>query len=157
MNHIAPKSDTQDILVEEVFPHAPETIWKTLTTAELMGRWLGMAPTGFAPVRGTRFTYPTSPAGLWDGVIQCQVLEVTPNACLSYSWAGGDDGNDGRYGSRLDTIVTLTLTRVDGGTRLRLVHSGFVTPKNDSAFKGMSEGWKKVVARVGAVSSEPNS
>jgi len=157
MTQAAVKLDTQDIVVEEVFPHAPETIWKTLTTGALMARWLGMEPTGFAPVKGTRFTYQTTAAGAWDGVIQCQVLNVTPNQRLSYSWVGGDDGNNGQYGSRLDTIVTLTLTKVDGGTRLRLVHSGFVTPKNDSAFRGMSEGWKKVVGRVGAVSGELDS
>ena len=61
-----------------------------------------------------------------------------------------------QYGSRLDTIVTFTLTRVDGGTRLRLVHSGFVTPRNDSAFQNMSGGWKKVVGRIGALSAEPS-
>ena len=33
MNDAALKPDTQDIVVDEVFPHAPETIWKTLTTA----------------------------------------------------------------------------------------------------------------------------
>jgi len=73
--------DTQDIVVEEVFPHAPETIWKTLTTGDLIGRWL-MKPTGFEPVKGARFTFQTTPAGAWDGVIQCQVLEVTPNGTL---------------------------------------------------------------------------
>jgi uncharacterized protein YndB with AHSA1/START domain len=145
--------DTQDIVVEEVFPHAPETIWKILTTGELIGRWLMMAPTGFEPVKGTRFTFQTVPAGAWDGVIRCEVLEITRNECLSFSWQGGDDGNT-QYGSRLDTIVTLTLTKVDGGTRLRLVRSGFVTPKNGSAFRNMQEGWKKVVGRVGAISGE---
>ena len=35
---------TQEIVVDEVFPHAPETIWKLLTSGELIGRWL-MAPT----------------------------------------------------------------------------------------------------------------
>jgi uncharacterized protein YndB with AHSA1/START domain len=145
--------DTQDIVVEEVFPHAPETIWKILTTGELIGRWLMMAPTGFEPVKGTRFTFQTVPAGAWDGVIRCEVLEITHNAHLSFSWQSGDDGNT-QYGSRLDTIVTLTLTKADGGTRLRLVHSGFVTPKNDSAFRNMQEGWKKVVGRVGTISGE---
>jgi uncharacterized protein YndB with AHSA1/START domain len=58
----------QQIEVDEVFPHAPETIWRTLTTGELIGRWL-MAPTGFAPIKGTRFTFRTRPAGAWDGVI----------------------------------------------------------------------------------------
>src|SRR5271163_1131258 len=150
------KIATQDIVVEEVFPHTPETIWKTLTTGELMGRWLMMKPTGFEPVKGARFTYQTTPAGAWNGVIHCEVLEVMRNERLSYSWQGGHDGN-AQYGSRLDTIVTLTLARVDGGTRLRLVHSGFETPKNDSAFKNMSDGWKTVVDRIGAISSGLNS
>jgi uncharacterized protein YndB with AHSA1/START domain len=152
MTQAAMKTATQDIVVEEVFPHAPETIWKTLTTGELIARWL-MAPTGFAPMKGTHFTFQTTPAGAWDGVIHCEVLDVSRNERLSFSWQGGDDTN-AQYGSRLDTIVTLSLSKVDGGTRLRLVHSGFVTPKNDGAFKTMSEGWKKVVGRIGAMSGE---
>ncbi|MET0793173.1 MAG: SRPBCC domain-containing protein, partial [Polyangiaceae bacterium] len=60
MNHTAQESETQDIVVDEVFPHAPEVLWKTLTNGELMGRWL-MAPTGFAAVKGTRFTFQTTP------------------------------------------------------------------------------------------------
>jgi hypothetical protein len=63
MNDAASKSDTQDIVVDEVFPHAPETIWKTLTTGELIGRWIEMAPTGFEPVKGKHFTFQTTPAG----------------------------------------------------------------------------------------------
>jgi len=78
MNDAALKPDTQDIVVDEVFPHTPETIWKTLTTANLMGRWL-MMPAGFEPVEGKYFTYQTTPAGAWDGTIHCQVLEVKPN------------------------------------------------------------------------------
>lgn len=147
MNDTALKSDIQDIVVDEVFPHAPEAIWKTLTTGELIARWL-MAPTGFEPVEGKRFTYKTTSAGAWDGTIHCQVLEVIPNERFSYSWKGGHDGNVG-YGSQLDTVVTWSLSRVTNGTRVRLVHSGFVTPKNETAFKNMSEGWKKVVPRLG--------
>ena len=37
---------------------------------------------------------------------------------------------------------------------LRLVHSGFVLPKNETAFTGMSDGWKKVVPRIGAMAGE---
>ena len=150
MNEAALKSVTQNIVVEEVFPHAPETIWKALTTGELIGRWLHMTPKGFAPVKGTRFTYQTTPAGAWDGTIHCQVLEVKPNERFAYAWKGGHEGNVG-YGSRLDTVVTFILSKVENGTRLRLVHSGFVLPKNDTAFKNMSEGWKKVVRNIGAI------
>lgn len=152
MNDAAPKIDTQQIAVDEVLPHAPETIWRTLTTGELIGRWL-MAPAGFEPVQGKRFTFQTKPEGAWDGVIHCEVLEAIPNQRLAYAWKSGDEGNVG-YGSPLDTVVTWTLTPVDGGTRLRLVHSGFVTPKNDSAFNSMSGAWPKVVLSVGDIAGE---
>jgi uncharacterized protein YndB with AHSA1/START domain len=152
MNDAALKPATQDIVVDEVFPHTPETIWKTLTTGELIGRWL-MLPTGFEPVPGKRFTYQTTPAGAWDGVIHCQVLEVTPNERLAYSWKGGHEANVG-YGSRLDTVVTWTLAKAGNGTRLRLVHSGFVLPVNESALQKMGEGWKKVVPRLGEIAGE---
>jgi uncharacterized protein YndB with AHSA1/START domain len=147
MNDVAVKPGTQEIVVDEVFPHAPETIWKTLTNGELMGRWM-MAPTGFEPVEGKHFTFQTTPAGAWNGTIHCQVLEVIPNERLVYAWKGGHEGNVG-YGSRLDTVVTWNLSRVENGTRLRLVHSGFVLPRNDTAYKNMSEGWKKVVRNLG--------
>jgi uncharacterized protein YndB with AHSA1/START domain len=152
MSNAALKSDTHDIVVDEVLPHAPETIWKTLTTSELIGRWI-MAATGFEPVKGKHFTFQTTPAGAWDGTIHCQVLDVIPNQRLVYAWKGGHEGNVG-YGALLDTVVTFTLSRVQAGTRLRLVHSGFVMPKNDTAFRNMSEGWKKVVKNVGVVTAE---
>ena len=62
MNDPASKTGTQDIVVDEVFPHAPETIWKTLTSGALMARWIEMTPTGFEPVKGKRFTFQTTPA-----------------------------------------------------------------------------------------------
>jgi len=151
MNDAARKPDTQDIVVDEIFPHAPETIWKTLTTGALIARWL-MPPTGFEPVKGNRFTYQTKAAGAWDGTIQCEVLEVIPNQRFAYSWKGGHDSNVG-YGAPLDTIVTWILSKVETGTRVRLVHSGFMMPKNEVAFTGMSKGWPKVVESLGAVSS----
>jgi len=150
MNDIA--IDTHNIVVEEVFPHAPEKIWKTLTTGALIGRWL-MAQTGFEPVKGKRFTMQTKPGGAWDGVIHCQVLEVIPNERLAYSWQGGHADNVG-YGAPLDTVVTWTLFPTANGTRLRLVHDGFVMPRNKSALDTMSGGWKKVVPTLGAIAGE---
>jgi uncharacterized protein YndB with AHSA1/START domain len=142
----------QQIVVDEVFPHDPQTLWRALTTGELIARWL-MAPTGFEPVKGKRFTFQTRPAGAWDGVIHCEVLAVTPHEQLAYTWRSGDPGNVG-YGSPLDTVVTWTLSKVAGGTRLRLVHSGFVIPKNDTAFQSMSGGWAQVIQSVGRIAGE---
>jgi uncharacterized protein YndB with AHSA1/START domain len=137
MSDTAILADCQEIVVDEVFPHRPELVWKILTTPELMGRWLGMTPSGFEAVTGRRFTYQTTAAGSWDGVIHCQVLEVIPYERLVYEWRGGDDANVG-YGSRLDTLV----------------HSGFVTPRNDSALENMSKGWPKVIGRIDDIARE---
>ena len=147
--------ETQAIVVDEIFPHAPAVIWKALTRGELIGRWL-MAPKGFEPVVGNRFTFQTKPGGEWDGTIHCEVLEVVPNERLSYTWSGGHDGNEG-YGSKLETVVTFTLSKAEDGTRLRLVHSGFVLPKNDTAYRKMSEGWKDVVRKLDIVAAEQAS
>jgi len=155
MTDTALKSDTQDIVVDEVFPHAPETIWKALTSGDLIARWL-MPPTGFQAVEGADFTYQTKPAGEWDGTIRCKVLQVIPNTRLAYAWTGGHAGNVG-YGSPLDTVVTWVLTKVENGTRVRLVHSGFVLPKNDTAYRNMSDGWKKVVRNLDAIAAEQDS
>jgi uncharacterized protein YndB with AHSA1/START domain len=155
MNKPALKFDTQDIVVDEIFPHAPETIWKALTTGELIARWL-MPADGFEPVEGNRFTYKTTPAGAWDGTIHCEILEVVPNERLVYSWQGGHEANVG-YGSRLETVVTWNLTRLENGTRVRVVHSGFVLPKNDTAYRNMSDGWTKVIRNLNAVAAEQGS
>ena len=152
MNDTALKPATQDIVIDEVLPHAPETIWKVLTTSDLIGRWM-MVPTGFEPVPGQRFTFQITPAGAWDGVIHCQVLEVIPNQRLAYAWKGGDASNVG-YGSPLDTVVSWTLARVENGTRVRFVHSGFATPTNDLAFKAMGDGWSRILQRLGEVAAQ---
>jgi uncharacterized protein YndB with AHSA1/START domain len=147
------QTGTQEIVVDEVFPHAPETIWATLVRPDLMARWLRMTPVGFEPVVGNRFTYQTSAAGEWDGTIQCEVVEVVPNRRLAYSWKGGHGANEG-YGSLLDTVVTLSLEPGEDGTRLRVVHAGFILPRNETAYRNMSGGWTGVVERIGEISDE---
>lgn len=151
----AVNADTRAIVVEDIFPHAPDVIWKALTSGELIGRWL-MAPTGFNAVVGTRFTFQTTPAGQWDGTIHCEVLEVVPNERLSYAWKGGHGGNVG-YGAPLETVVTFNLSKAETGTRLRLVHSGFVLPTNETAYRKMGEGWKTVVKKLDQIVAEQAS
>ena len=137
------QSATQSIVVDEVFPYPPARIWAALTDPQQIGRWL-MQPEGFEAVVGNQFTYQTKAAGQWDGRIRCEVTEVVTNQRLAYAWRGGHEGNVG-YGSKLDTLVTWTLTPEGGGTRVRMVHSGFELPRNDTAYENMSGGWRKVV------------
>ena len=155
MMNLMKETATQEIALDELFQHAPQVLWKVLTSGELMARWM-MKPTGFAPVVGTKFTFQTTPAGNWDGTIHCEVLEVKENERFSYSWKGGDEGNVG-YGSRLDTIVSWQLSVTEGGTRLQLVHSGFVVPKNETAYENLGKGWKVCLERVAGIATEEDT
>ena len=152
MSAAALNAETKDIVIDEVFPHTAETVWNALTSAQLIARWL-MPPTGFEAVEGKDFTFQTKPGGNWDGVIHCRVLEVVANRRLVYAWKGGDERNTG-YGAPLETVVTWSLTPVEAGTRIRLVHAGFVLPRNESAYTVMSGGWKKVVRQLDEISGE---
>jgi uncharacterized protein YndB with AHSA1/START domain len=144
-------SETHAITVEKVLPYPPERIWRTLTRSELIAKWL--MPNDFEPVVGYRFTFQTRPMGDWDGIVQCEVLQCDPPALLRYSWKGGSDSNPA-YGSRLHSEVTWTLTRVDGGTHVRMVHDGFVFPGNKFAFDAMSPGWGRVMDGIARVTAE---
>ena len=133
---------TRDIVVEFMLPHAPEVVWRVLSSAELIGKWL--MPNDFKPELGHRFTFRAKPMGDWDGTVQCEVLEIEPPHRLVYSWKGGSTKNPG-YGSVLDTVVTWTLEPLEGGTHLTLVHAGFDLPENQSAYDAMSPGWGRIV------------
>jgi uncharacterized protein YndB with AHSA1/START domain len=79
----------------------------------------------------------------WNGVTDCEVLVVEPNERLSYSWnASGEEAVNG-----LKTVVTWTLTPVDGGTLLRMEQSGF-RAQDERFFKGAGFGWQKMVAAL---------
>jgi uncharacterized protein YndB with AHSA1/START domain len=140
-----PGTKTAEIVVEDVLPHGPAAIWRALTTADLIGRWL--MTTDFEPVVGKRFVFRAKPMGTWDGVVEGEVLEVETDKRLAYRWRGGG----------LDTVVTWTLSAVvddPRSTRLRMVHSGFHLPKDQVAYNAMSPGWGTVVKRIGALIEE---
>jgi uncharacterized protein YndB with AHSA1/START domain len=144
-------NDTRAIVVEEVLPHSPETIWATLTRSDLMARWL--MQNDFTPGLGHKFTMQARPMGDWDGTVRCEITAFDPPRLLSYTWVGGSTTSPD-YGSVLDSTVTWTLAAVPGGTRLRMVHDGFRSPQNDMGYEAMSSGWKSILPRIGVIAGE---
>jgi uncharacterized protein YndB with AHSA1/START domain len=146
MNDVIANEDTGSIVVEYDLAHSPAKVWRALTDSKLVASWL--MPNDLEPVLGHRFTFRAQPIPGWDGICHCEVLAVEPERLLRYTWRGGS-GDTPNYGSRLDTVVTWTLTpTASGGTLLKLVHSGF-TPKNVYAFEMMSKGWRgKIAERI---------
>ena len=95
------------------YPHPPARVWKALTEAPALSRWL--MPSNFEPALGATFRFEE--AGR-HGVrsIRCEIVDLEPERKLSYTWA--DEGED-----EPPSVVAWTLQPTDdGGTRVRLQH-----------------------------------
>jgi uncharacterized protein YndB with AHSA1/START domain len=97
-----------------VYDHPIEDVWEALTHKEAMSEWL--MPCDIEPVVGHRFQFKTKSYPGFNGIVNCEVLEVVPNKKLSFSWSGG---------SLKNTTVTFELTSLGDKTRLNFEHSGF--------------------------------
>jgi len=116
------------LVVERVFPHPPEKLWRALTEGPLLAQWL--MSNDFEPAVGHRFQFRREPAQNWNGVIDCEVLVVETMKQLSYSWSSMGIG----------TVVLWTLTPAEGGTHLRMEQSGF-GPDQRPNYNGAKWGW----------------
>jgi uncharacterized protein YndB with AHSA1/START domain len=133
---------TESIVVETDLPDPPERVWRALTEAALLEAWL--MPNNIRAEVGAKFQFRTAPAPGWNGVVECEVLEVVPERLLVYSWRGGSKLAEG-YGHEVETVLTWKLTPLDnGGTRLSMEHAGF--DPDSFAFKVMGQGWKGKIA-----------
>jgi uncharacterized protein YndB with AHSA1/START domain len=115
-------SEEKSIAFECDLPDAPEKVWRALTVPDLVAAWL--MPNDMKPEEGARFTFSGKPGD--GGDVECEVLAVEPERLIRYSWRD----EDARRQS-LDSIVTFELARTtEGGTHLRIVHSGFQRPES---------------------------
>jgi uncharacterized protein YndB with AHSA1/START domain len=133
----------EQIVCEHTLTAPPAQVWRALTEPELLAAWL--MKNDIAPVTGQEFSFRAQPMGDWNGIVDCEVLEVIPESKLVYTWNGGassrDSGKNDDSGHKMETTVTWTIAPDDhGGTLLKLVHHGFHL--DDFAFKMMGMGWK---------------
>jgi uncharacterized protein YndB with AHSA1/START domain len=111
-----------EIRIVRDYPQPPEKVWRALTDPALIPLWTstgaGGRPEGFVPVAGTKFRFIAKPKPGWNGIVDCQVLEVDAPRLLRYSWADGNGGGD-------ITEVAYRLGPRAGGTRFSYEHTGF--------------------------------
>jgi uncharacterized protein YndB with AHSA1/START domain len=136
---------TRSLVIERVFPHPPEKLWRALTESKLLAEW--MMNNDFEPEIGRRFQFRADPAPNWNGIVDCEVLIVEPLQRLSYNWGigGGDSG--------LQWVVEFTLTPAEEGTHVRMEQSGF-GPDQKAAYGGANYGWQKFFGNLERVLEE---
>ena len=118
---------------DQFIARPPAAVWRALTEPDLLASW--WAPGDIKPIVGHRFTMDMAE---W-GVQACEVLRVEPEKLLVYTFAEGV----------LDTTVTWRLEPEGTGTRLFLVHDGFVP--GSPALEGMGNGWPGLLAHLAVV------
>jgi uncharacterized protein YndB with AHSA1/START domain len=121
---------TRTVVIERVFAHSPEKLWRALTESPLLAQWL--MKNDFEPVVGRQFQFRAEPVPQWNGVIECEVQIVEPLKRLSYSW--------GTMG--MGSVVLWTLTPAAGGTHVRMEQSGF-GPDQERNYQGAKYGWQR--------------
>jgi uncharacterized protein YndB with AHSA1/START domain len=126
------------------FPHPAETIWEYLTDSELLSQWL--MKNDFKPIVGHQFSFKSSPypAIEYDGNVYCEVLEISAQKKISYSWKFGPAPGK----TIIDSLVVWTLTTKNGGTELSLVHSGFTDLRQAPAYEAMNTGWQTNINKI---------
>ncbi len=122
----------RDIRLEAFYDVPITEVWAALTDREALAGWL--MDNDFEPRIGHRFQFRTKPMPGWDGTIDCEVRELEPPRRLVYTW--------GNARTKLDTVVTWTLTERGTGTDLVLEHTGFVGLRGVLLSEMMRRGWK---------------
>ncbi len=130
-----PTETVRSVLIERVFSHPPEKLWRALTDSSLLAEWL--LKNDFSPTVGQSFQFRAEPVQGWNGVIDCEVLAVEPQRTLSYTWNS----------MGLQSVVLFTLTPEGDGTHLRMEQTGF-RPDQEAAFRGAQYGWQRFLGQL---------
>ena len=103
------------------YPHSPEKVWRAVTDPALIPLWTatgaGGRTEGFATVVGTKFQFIGKPKPGWNGVVDCEVIEVDEPSLLRWTWTDTSTGDT--------TEVVYRIEPNAGGTRFTYDHTGF--------------------------------
>ena len=135
---------TTDRIEKEILLRAPRSrVWRALTDSKEFGAWFQVALTEpFRPgarVKG-RITYP----GYEHLVAEMVVEKMEPERLFSFRWHPNAVDPKVDYSKEPTTLVEFTLEEAEGGTRLRLVESGFdgiPISRRAEALKANDGGW----------------
>lgn len=120
-------------LEREILIHVgPKQVWRAITDAGEIVNWFAIEAESEPGVGGhiaLRWNLKDVEPG------RCHVLEWDPGTVLRMTWRDPPGGEH-------ELPVEIRLERREGGTLLRLVHSGFLTDESwDDEYEGHGRGW----------------
>lgn len=126
---------------ERHYPHPIDKVWDAVSTSEALEKWLMRNDFEAEIGRPSTFRFCAS-EGEADSLVHVTVEEMDPPRFMKWRWR--------HEGEAHDTAVTFELESTDGGTILRLRHSGEVSPFRAES---LEQGWPTKLAALGATLS----
>lgn len=124
----------KDIIQKEHFYNHPiERVWKAISDAAEISSWFLKADFRAEEGYNYKFTHE-------DTVISGEVNRANPVHHLEYTWVVGK--------TNVETLVKWVLEEKDGGTLLKLEHSGISNYDGETAvkmFESFRDGWQMCV------------
>jgi len=123
---------TRNIEVELPIAESPETVWRAITEADEIVRWFALraeSEPGVGGHIGLSWNLKEFEPG------RCEITAWEPNERLCMTWRAGP-------GEPRELPIEIVLRRTDGGTLLKLTHSGFLSDASwDEEFESHARGW----------------
>src|SRR5262245_22615409 len=141
---LMPTATSTDRIEKEIVVKAPRArVWRALTDATEFSKWFGVEMKDtFKP--GARAKGKITHPGYEHLTLDMTVERMEPEHLFSWRWHpyAVDPSRD--YSGEPTTLVECEITEVPGGTRLRIVESGFdriPLARRDEAFRMNASGW----------------
>lgn len=125
-----------------MLPVPVERVWAALTDPAGIAAWFSSGvEVDLRPGGAMTFTFGE------DGRCPAIVEAVDPMRRFAYWWKPGSEQED-EVPADHRTLVDFTLEVVDGGTRLRLVESGFASIGDAHTFEENFSGWDEELPKL---------
>ena len=128
-------NEKRDVVLTFELPHPPTKVWRALIEPDLLARWL--MKTDLEPTVGHSFQFRMEPTEYWDGVVDCEMLEVEAPRFISYTWRA----------LGVDTVVSFAIEETSNGTLLTLAQKGFDSDQKQ-AIGGARAGWTRMAGEA---------
>jgi uncharacterized protein YndB with AHSA1/START domain len=145
-------ASSTDRIEKEIIVRAPRArVWRALTDGREFGMWFGVAleKATFAP--GARVTGKITHPGYEHLVLDLLIERVDAERLLSWRWHPYNADPKRDYSREPTTLVVFELSDVPGGTRLKVVESGFDAIPADrraEAWRMNDQGWAAQLENV---------
>ena len=126
-----------EVRFERRIEHPIEKVWDAIATPEGIEGWLGAAQLDLTEGGDIRLRFDKTVGNVVTG----HVTEVDPPHVLAYAWFANWHNVTSRK-----TIVRWELSPKDGGTLVKVIHSGLA--QEDVARKDYQGGWPGVVEQL---------